>query len=161
MALRISSLSRSVSSPSFSASLTMVISSPSVMVSSSLLWTKWPSSFFHWVNSQFKGVNSTISRLSTGDTAVATVSGISLARLLGVTSPKISTTTVSTRVDMVAPRSWPSQWVKRMVPIEAAPMFTMLLPMRMVESSLSYFSDKASTRAAEPSPSSARLFRRI
>ena len=28
-------------------------------------------------------------------------------------------------------------------------MFTMLLPMRMVESSLSYFSDMASTRAAE------------
>ena len=31
----------------------------------------------------------------------------------------------------------------------------------MVESSLSYFSDMASTRAADVSPSSARLFRRI
>ena len=161
MALRISWLSRSVSSPSFSASLTMVISSPSVMVSSSLLWMKCPSRRFHWVNSQFKGVNSTISRLSTGDTAVATVSGISLARLLGVTSPKISTTTVSTMVDTVAPRSAPSALVNRMVPMEAAAMFTMLLPMRIVESSLSYFSDMASTRAAEASPSSARLFRRI
>ena len=38
---------------------------------------------------------------------------------------------------------------------------TILLPMRMVESSLSYFSDIASTRAAAESPSSARLFRRI
>ncbi len=66
-------------------------------------------------------------------------SGISLARLLGVTSPKISTTTVSTIVDTVAPRSAPSILVKMMVPMEAAAMFTILLPMRMVESSLSYF----------------------
>ena len=161
MALRISSLSRSVSSPSFSASLTMVISSPSVMVSSSVLWTKCPSRRFHWLNSQVRGVNSTMSRFSIGDTAVATVSGISLARLLGVTSPKISTTMVSTMVDIVAPRSAPSARVNRMVPMEAAAMFTMLLPMRMVESSLSYFSAMASTRAAEASPSSARLFSRI
>ena len=161
MALRISSLSRSVSSPSFSASLTIVISSPSVMVSSSVLWTKCPRRRFHWLNSHVSGVNTSISRLSAGATAVATVSGISLARLLGVTSPKISTTTVSTMVDTVAPRSAPSILVKMMVPIEAAAMFTILLPMRMVESSLSYFSAIASTRAAEASPSSARLFRRI
>ena len=45
--------------------------------------------------------------------------------------------------------------------MEAAAMFTMLLPMRIVESNLSYFSAMASTRAAEASPSSARLFRRI
>ena len=45
--------------------------------------------------------------------------------------------------------------------MEAAAMLTILLPMRMVESSLSYFSDMASTRAADVSPSSARLFRRI
>ena len=89
------------------------------------------------------------------------VSGISLARLLGVTSPKISTTMVSTMVDIVAPRSAPSARVNRMVPMEAAAMFTMLLPMRMVESSLSCFSAMASTRAAEASPSSARLFSRI
>ena len=44
-----------VSSPSFSASLTMVMSSPSVMASLSLLWTKRPSSFFHWLNSQVSG----------------------------------------------------------------------------------------------------------
>ena len=44
---------------------------------------------------------------------------------------------------------------------EAAAIFTMLLPMRMEERSLSYFSAIARTRAAEVSPSSARLFRRI
>ena len=131
------------------------------MVSSSVLWTKCPRKRFHWLNSHVSGVNTSISRLSAGATAVATVSGISLARLLGVTSPKISTTTVSTIVDTVAPRSAPSILVKMMVPMEAAAMFTILLPMRMVESSLSYFSAIASTRAAEVSPSSARLFRRI
>ena len=161
MALRMSSLSRSVSSPSFSASLTMVISSPSVMVSASPLWTKWPSSFFHWVNSQVSGVIRASRSTRKGETAVATFSGISLARLLGVTSPKISTMIVSTMVDTVAPRSAPSIWVNRMVPMEAAAMFTILLPMRMVESSLSYCSAMFSTRAAEESPSSARLFRRI
>ena len=61
----------------------------------------------------------------------------------------------------MAPRSFPSIWVNRMVPMEAAAMLTILLPMRMVESSLSYFSDMASTLAADVSPSSARLFRRI
>ena len=75
----------------------MVMSSPSVMASLSLLWTKRPSSFFHWLNSQVRGVKRVRSRLSTGDTAVATVSGISLARGLGVTSPKMRTTTVSMR----------------------------------------------------------------
>ena len=139
----------------------MVMSSPSVMVSASPLWMKWPSSFFHWVNSQVRGESRSISRLRKGETAVATRSGISFARLLGVTSPKISTTMVSTMVDTVAPRWGSSRRVKSTVPMEAAAMFTMLLPMRMVESSLSYCSDMASTRAAEGSPSSARLFRRI
>ena len=77
------------------------------------------------------------------------------------TNAKISTTMVNTMVETVAPRSAPSILVKMMVPMEAAAMFTILLPMRMVESSLSYFSAIASTRAAEASPSSARLFRRI
>ena len=139
----------------------MVMSSPSVMASLSLLWTKCPNSFFHWLNSQVRGVKRVRSRLSTGDTAVAMVSGISLARVLGVTSPKMRTTTVSTIVEVVAPRSAPSHLVKRTVPMEAAAIFTMLLPMRMEERSLSYFSAIASTRAAEVSPSSARLFRRI
>lgn len=62
-----------------------------------------------------------------------------LGKALGGHLAKISTTTVSTMVDTVAPRSAPSILVKRMVPIEAAAMFTILLPIRMVESSLSYF----------------------
>ena len=139
----------------------MVISSPSVMVSSSLLWMKWFSSFFHWLNSHVSGVNRVMSRFRKGDTAVAMVSGISLAMLLGLTSPKTSTTMVSTMVETVAPRSSPRALVKSTVAMEAAPMLTILLPMRMVESSLSYCSDMASTRAAALSPSSARLFKRI
>mgnify|MGYP006893735043 CR=1 FL=1 len=53
-------------------------------------------------------VNRIMSRFKKGETAVATVSGISFARLLGVTSPKIRTTMVSTKVDTVAPRSGPA-----------------------------------------------------
>ena len=40
-------------------------------------------------------------------------------------------------------------------------MFTMLLPMRMVERSLSYCSDREQARAALRSPFSARAFRRV
>ena len=76
MALRISSTVGQLS-PSFSASLTMVISSPLGDGVSSRCWTKVPRVRFRW------GQNTSISRLSAGATAVATVSGISLARLLG------------------------------------------------------------------------------
>ena len=51
----------------------MVISSPSVMVSSSLLWMKWFSSFFHWLNSHVSGVNRVMSKFRKGDTAVAAI----------------------------------------------------------------------------------------
>ena len=65
---------------------------------------------------------------------MAKPSGNSLARLLGVTSPKISTTTVSTTVDTVGPEAPPSSRVKNTVPTVVAVMLTMLLPIRMVES---------------------------
>ena len=116
---------------------------------------------FERFNLEMARMNRIMSRFKKGETAVATVSGISFARLLGVTSPKIRTTMVSTKVDTVAPRSGSSRRVNSTVPMDAAAMLTILLPMRMVESSLSYFSDMASTRAAAVSPSSARLFRRI
>lgn len=58
MALRISSLSRFVSSPSFSASLTMVTSSPSVMVSFSPVSNRLARNFFHAPNKAFSGVKS-------------------------------------------------------------------------------------------------------
>ncbi len=161
IALRISRLSRSVRPPSFSASLTIVISSPSVMVSSSSLWKCRLSSFFHWPNSQVNGVNRVIRTCSTGATAPAILSGISLARLFGDTSPKIRMIMVSTRVDSDAPSSSPTSRVNKTALREAAAIFTILLPIRIVESSLSYCSASACMRAAEASPSSARLFTRI
>ena len=74
--------------------------------------------------------------------------------LLGVISPKMSTTTVSTMVDTVAPLS-PSIWTNSTVAIEVAAMFTMLLPMRIVERSRSYFSASVRASAALLLPSSA------
>ena len=84
MALRISSPSRSVSSPSLSASDTMVISSPSVMESgSACTWNSRPTSLDHSPNSQVKGVSRVMNTCSRGAQAVATFSGISRARLRG------------------------------------------------------------------------------
>ena len=57
--------------------------------------------------------------------------------LLGEISPKISTTTVTTTVETVAPMSSPNSLTNISVPREAARMFTMLLPISIVEMSLS------------------------
>ena len=64
------------------------------------------------------------------------LSGASLARLLGEISPKISTTMVMTAVDRDTPAS-PKYCTKITVAKLAEAMFTMLLPMRMVESRVS------------------------
>ena len=60
-------------------------------------------------------------------------SGISLAMDFGVTSEKMRMMTVMTMVDHVAPMS-PIARTKRTVAMAEAPMLTMLLPMRMVDS---------------------------
>ena len=69
----------------------------------------------------------------TGATAMPNCSGISLAMDFGVTSEKMRMTTVMTMVDHVAPMS-PIARTKRTVAMADAPMFTMLLPIRMVDS---------------------------
>ena len=56
--------------------------------------------------------------------------------LLGEISPKIKTAMVITAVEMVAPFS-SNRPMKYTVPIDAKEMFTMLLPIKMVEISLS------------------------
>ena len=54
--------------------------------------------------------------------------------VLGEISPKISTITVKTAVDTVAPRSWLFRSsVKRSVPIADARILTMLFPISIVE----------------------------
>ena len=82
------------------------------------------------------GVSTWISRLIKGALNMANLSGKSLATLLGVISPKISTTTVTTTVERVAPMS-PYSFTNSRVAMEDTAMFTMLLPIKIVEISLS------------------------
>ena len=63
------------------------------------------SSFFHRANIAFSGVSTQMSTCRMGADSVAHFSAQSLAMLLGEISPKISTTTVTTTVEMVAPAS--------------------------------------------------------
>ena len=114
----------------------MVISSSSVMPGSSEGRKIRFSSFFHWEKRKFSGRRISRNTRSMGAENMAKPSACSLARLLGEISPKISTTSVSTTVEMVGPYAAYSL-VKSTVPTVDAVMFTMLLPMRMVEISRS------------------------
>ena len=73
-----------------------------------------------------------------GDAKIANLSGEFFAIVLGVISPNINITIVSDTVDTVAavsalePVRSP---VKKSVPRDAAAMFTMLFPIRIVEMS--------------------------
>ena len=68
---------------------------------------------------------------------MAKASGCSLARLLGETSPKIRITMVSTVADTVGPRTSSMSLIKSTAPMVVATLLTMLLPIRMVDRSLS------------------------
>ena len=81
----------------------MVTNSPSVMVSFSPVSNRLARNFFHAPNKAFSGVKIVTSALSTGAKAMAIVSGISLAMLLGVISPKAKTSRVMTIVETVGP----------------------------------------------------------
>ena len=70
------------------------------------------------------------------------------------------TTTVMTAVATEAPASSPRCRMKSTVPMEERAMFTMLLPMSSVESSLSYCPARRSTSAARLSPRSASALTR-
>ena len=72
--------------------------------------------------------------LRIGAENMANRSGDSLAILFGDTSPNIRTTIVVTTVETLAPASSPRKRTKMSVDREAQAMFTMLLPIRIVES---------------------------
>jgi hypothetical protein len=92
---------------------------------------------FHWVNRKLAGVSTATKARSRGAESMAQASGLSLARLLGETSPKIRITTVSTMADTVGPRTSSSSRMNSTAPMVVATLLTMLFPMRMVDSSLS------------------------
>ena len=77
-----------------------------------------------------------IKSLKNGALNRANASGCSLARFLGEISPKISTMTVITAVDTDTPAS-PSTWVNTIVAREALAIFTILFPIKIVDSILS------------------------
>ena len=81
--------------------------------------------------------------------------------LLGVTSPKIKTTMVMTMVATLGPCSSPNNFTKSKVATDAQAMFTILLPIKMVERRLSKFSSKSKTSLAFLSPFSARFLTRM
>jgi len=64
---------------------------------------------------------------------------------------------VTTTVETVGPIS-PQSWTNSTVPREAVAILTMLLPIRMVEMSLSYCSESLQARTAFRLPFSARVF---
>ena len=122
--------------PSCCTSFTSISSSSGDILLSASRWNTLASSFFHRENRAFSGISSQIRHRRNGAAVMAHSSAQSLAMLLGDISPKISTTTVTTTVDNVAPMS-PKLLTNSTVPREAMAMFTILLPMRMVDSSLS------------------------
>ena len=81
--------------------------------------------------------------------------------LLGITSPKISTMTVVAIVDTSEPYFSPTSDIASIVAIDEHAIFTMLLPMSMVVSALSYFSRMFRVRSAARFPVSAMCLRRI
>ena len=119
------------------------------------------SSFFHWEKKNVTGVSTIIRMWRNGAENLAIVSGDSFAMLFGETSPKIRTTIVVTIVETVAPESPPRSLIKSTVARELSPMLTMLLPTRIVESSLSKFSSSFNTSSARLSPFSAIFFMRM
>lgn len=82
-----------------------------------------------------------------GSANIANCSGISFAITFGVISPKISTTTVITMVESDTP-AFPKTRVKSTVAIEAAAIFTILLPIRIVDKIWSNFSENNNTFSA-------------
>ena len=137
MALRISVPSWSSMPPSCLASSTIIRSSSSVMPPSSENLKMADRSFFHWANRKLAGLKITSSTRRMGAENMAKVSGTSLEILLGETSPNTSTTIVMTSVERLDPRSSPRNRTKITVAREVLVIFTILLPIRMVDSRLS------------------------
>ena len=102
------------------------------------------------------GVSIAMQKLMKGAENFAKASGFSLAMFLGVISPKMSTTTVITMVETAAPL-WAISPTNSTVAMAVIVIFTTLFPMRIVVSSLSYFSPRSKTFCALSSPSPAMV----
>lgn len=94
-------------------------------------------SFFQSMKNATAGVNITVSVLRNGVANIAYFSGISLASVFGVTSPKMSRSTVIIIVETVGPLLSFMSLMKSTVATDDAVMLTILFPTSTVESSLS------------------------
>ena len=106
------------------------------------------------------GVNTNINTSMIPAMERAKESALMVAIVFGVTSPKIKTIKVSKPVAIPGPALL-KRCVARIVASEDAPIFTMLLPMRIAESILPLLLVTLSTFAARLSPFSAKFFIRI
>ena len=151
------------STPSSSTVSMMVFSSSSVTLgcSSSPAERRPVSSCLSLTKNHTTGENSVRRNAMTPATCKAKASGLSLAKLLGRISPKISTSSVMPKVAMAGPLVGPHRAVAATVASEALAMFTMLLPIRMVEMVLSKSSATFRAVFARLLPSSALLRMRI
>ena len=136
MAERISSLSCLSIPPPVSASSIMVISSSSVMLLSPEDLNIFDSSALSPIKAKLNGARITVKNLSIGAENIAKLSAFSFAMLLGDISPNIRTATVMTTVEIVTPFTG-KYFVNTIVAIEAEAMFTILFPIRIVDSILS------------------------
>ncbi len=114
-------------------------------------------STFHFLKIKVSGVNITMFTRSSGAANFANASGLSFAMDFGEISPNISTMTVVTIVAIVAPYD-PYRSTNSTVATAVIVMFTMLFPIRIVESTLSNSSARSSTSLARESPSDAAFF---
>ena len=160
-ALRTRLLSCCSRTPSSSISSIIAISSSSVTLTLSFLRHKRAIPFFIKMNNAEKGVNIIIKNEIIPEIPIQTLSAKSFARLLGITSPKINTTSVVATVAAIEPYCSPTSFIARIVAIDEVAIFTMLLPMRMVVNALSYFMSMFNVRAAPLEPLSAIFFSRI
>ena len=140
--------------PPCSTSSTNISSSSCVTFLLLSVLSSFASSFLRPVKSRVSGVKTIIRRLIRGAENMLNFSGFSFARLLGLISPKIKTTIVTTTVEIVAPL-FPYNSTKSTVPSDATRMLTILFPMRMVDKSLSYLSQRCSESTARRLPFSA------
>ena len=143
--------------PSFSASSAIVNISSSVIPECFCILNTLFMTFFHRQNKLFTGFKIMQKALSNGAETMAKLSGISFAILFGEISPKISIRIVITIVDTVTPEL-PSNFVNKTVAKDAVAILTILLPIKIVDITESYFSESSKASFAFLFPLLAILF---
>ena len=156
--MKIISFSTSSRTPSSSLTPTIVFNSSSVINGSDSFGSA-PNNLINRdeiaVNKKTNGLNITTQNCIGFDTFSETASDFCLATVFGVISPKISTKTVITPVDIATAESLPlKSLTANDVAIEEAPMFTILLPISIAPKSLFGLSVNFSTSLAPLTPSS-------